>query len=106
MQVGRELKRSQRAPRRTGQTDHMFGIPDGGWSNGYVKRGLKPGRPPNSAWREQAPAEAPVPEVGRTSVDVDLRLTESDKNCIADVVTMLSEYRIPPRSTPANEAHP
>ena len=44
MQEGRELKRSQRAPRRTGQTDHMFGIPDGSVGNGYVKRGRKPGR--------------------------------------------------------------
>jgi hypothetical protein len=39
MQAGRELKRSQRAPRRTGQTNHMFGIPDGSVSNGYKKRG-------------------------------------------------------------------
>ena len=41
MQAGRELKRSQRAPRRTGQTNHMFGIPDGSVSNGYQKRGRK-----------------------------------------------------------------
>ncbi|WP_246700810.1 hypothetical protein [Rhizobium sp. PEPV16] len=26
------------AGRRTGQTDHMFGIPDGSVSNGYQKR--------------------------------------------------------------------
>ena len=39
MQAGRELKRSQRGPRRTGQTNHMFGIPDGSESNGYKKRG-------------------------------------------------------------------
>lgn len=44
MQEGRELKRSQHAPRRTGQTDHMFGIPDGSVGNGYVKRGRKSGR--------------------------------------------------------------
>jgi transposase len=106
MQVGRDLQRSKRGPRRTGQTDHMFGIPDGAESNGYVKRGRKPGRPPGYTRREQAPTEAPVPEVGRASVDVDLRLTESDRNRIADVVTLLSEYRIPPRSTPANEASP
>lgn len=105
MQVGRDLQRSRRGPRRTGQTDHMFGIPDGAESNGYVKRGRKPGRPPGYR-REQAPTEAPVPEVGRASVEVDLRLTESDENRIADVVTMLSEYRIPLRSTPANEASP
>jgi hypothetical protein len=42
MQAGRELKRSQRAPRRTGQTNHMFGIPDGSVSNGYQKRGRRP----------------------------------------------------------------
>ena len=42
IQAGRELKRSQHAPRRTGQTDHMFGIPDGSVGNGYVKRGRKP----------------------------------------------------------------
>jgi transposase len=41
MQAGREMKRSQRAPRRPGQTDHMFGIPDGSVSNGYQKRGRK-----------------------------------------------------------------
>jgi transposase len=44
MQAGRELTRSQHGPRRTGQTDHMFGIPDGSVSNGYQKRGRKPGR--------------------------------------------------------------
>jgi hypothetical protein len=44
MQEGRELKRSQHAPRRTGQSGHMFGIPDGSVGNGYVKRGRKPGR--------------------------------------------------------------
>ncbi len=40
----REVHRSQRAPRRTGQNNHLFGIPDGGLSNGYVKRGRKPGK--------------------------------------------------------------
>lgn len=40
-QAGRELKRSQHGPRRTGQTNHMFGIPDGSLSNGYQKRGRK-----------------------------------------------------------------
>jgi hypothetical protein len=40
MQAGRELKRSQRA-RRTGQTNHMFGIPDGSVSNGRQKRGRR-----------------------------------------------------------------
>lgn len=43
-QESREVHRSQHAPRRTGQEDHMFGIPDGSRSNGYVKRGRKPGR--------------------------------------------------------------
>lgn len=44
MQVGRDLQRSQHGPRRTGQANHMFGIPDGSQDNGYVKRGRKPGR--------------------------------------------------------------
>jgi len=43
MQAGRELKRSQRAPRRTGQTNHMFGIPDGSVSNGYQKQERRKG---------------------------------------------------------------
>jgi transposase len=61
MQAGRDLRRSQHAPGRTGQTDHMFGIPDGSVGNGYVKRGRKPGRrtdymndPAVNARREQA----------------------------------------------------
>ena len=44
MQAGREQQRSQSGPRRTGQTDHMFGIRDGSTANGYQKRGTKPGR--------------------------------------------------------------
>lgn len=44
MQASRELKRSQHGPRRTGQANHMFGIPDGSQANGYVKRGRKPGK--------------------------------------------------------------
>ncbi|ODR91792.1 hypothetical protein A8M32_08405 [Sinorhizobium alkalisoli] len=44
MQAGREQQRSKGGPRRTDQTDHMFGIPDGSQSNGYQKRGTKPGR--------------------------------------------------------------
>jgi hypothetical protein len=44
LQAGRELQRSKSGPRRTGQTDHMFGIPDGSQGNGYQKRGRKPGR--------------------------------------------------------------
>ncbi|WP_322886038.1 ISNCY family transposase (plasmid) [Sinorhizobium medicae] len=43
MQAGREQQRSKGGPRRTGQTDHMFGIRDGSQSNGYQKRGTKPG---------------------------------------------------------------
>ncbi|APG84618.1 transposase for insertion sequence IS1202 (plasmid) [Sinorhizobium americanum] len=43
-QAGREQQRSKGGPRRTGQTDHMFGIRDGSQSNGYQKRGTKPGR--------------------------------------------------------------
>lgn len=37
-QAERELGRSQHGPRRTGQTSHMFGLPDGSLSNGYQKR--------------------------------------------------------------------
>lgn len=70
-------------------------VPDGAESNDYVKRGRKHGRPPGCTRLEQAPTEAPAPEVGRAFVEVDLRLTESDKNRIADVVTKLSEYRDP-----------
>jgi hypothetical protein len=44
LQAGREQQRSKSGPRRTGQTDHMFGIRDGSTSNGYQKRGRKPGR--------------------------------------------------------------
>lgn len=44
MQEGRDLKRSKHGPRRTGQTNSMFEIPDGSQSNGYQKRGRKPGR--------------------------------------------------------------
>ncbi len=40
----RQVHRSQHAPRRTGQDNHMFGIPDGAVSDGYQKRGRKPGR--------------------------------------------------------------
>jgi len=65
MQEGRELKRSQ----RTGQTDHMFGIPDGSVGNGYVKRSRKPGRrtdfindPAVIARREQALARLAAAE--------------------------------------------
>ncbi|MBY3349101.1 ISNCY family transposase, partial [Rhizobium laguerreae] len=43
-QAGREQQRSKSGPRRTGQTDHMFGIRDGSTSNGYQKRGRKPGK--------------------------------------------------------------
>ncbi|GAB1582023.1 ISNCY family transposase [Phyllobacterium phragmitis] len=69
MQAGRELKRSQHGPRRTGQTDHMFGIPDGSVGNGYQKRGRKPGPrtdfvddPAVNARREQALARMKVVE--------------------------------------------
>ncbi len=44
MQEGRDLKRSKRGPRRTGQVNSMFDIPDGSQSNGYQKRGRKQGR--------------------------------------------------------------
>jgi len=44
LQVGREQQRSKGGPSRAGQTDHLFGIRDGSLSNGYQKRGTKPGR--------------------------------------------------------------
>ncbi len=67
MQAGREQQRS--GPRRTGQTDHMFGIRDGSQSNGYKKRGTKPGRrtdvmtdPAVKARRQQAIARMQAAE--------------------------------------------
>jgi len=72
MQAGRDLQRSQHGPRRTGQADHMFGIPDGSQSNGYVKLGRKPGRrtdfindPAVIARREQALARLAAAEASR-----------------------------------------
>jgi transposase len=69
MQSGRALQRSQSGPRRTGQANHMFGIPDGSQSNGYQKRGHKPGRrtdymndPAVIARREQALARMKAAE--------------------------------------------
>lgn len=69
MQAGRELTRSKSGPRRTGQANHMFGIPDGSVSNGYQKRGRKPGRkkdfvndPAVIARREQALARLAAAE--------------------------------------------
>ncbi|MDK1389525.1 hypothetical protein QN224_29530, partial [Sinorhizobium sp. 8-89] len=39
MQAGREQQRSNGGPRRTGQTDHMFGIRDGSQSKaGAIRR--------------------------------------------------------------------
>lgn len=43
MKAGREQQRSKGGPRRAGQTDHIFGVRDGSQSNGYQKRGRKPG---------------------------------------------------------------
>jgi hypothetical protein len=69
MQEDRDVQRSQHAPRRAGQEDHMFGIPDGSLSNGYQKRGCKPGRrtdfmndPAIIARREQALAKLAAAE--------------------------------------------
>lgn len=41
MQAGREQQRSKSGPRRTGQTNHMFGVRDGSATNGYQKRERK-----------------------------------------------------------------
>ncbi|MBN7807786.1 MULTISPECIES: ISNCY family transposase [Agrobacterium] len=69
MQAGREQQRSKGGPRRTGQTDHMFGIRDGSTANGYQKRGRKPGRrtdfmndPAVIAKREKALSKQPAVE--------------------------------------------
>ncbi len=69
IQAGRDLQRSQHGPRRTGQANHMFGIPDGSESNGYVKCSRKPGRrtdfmndPAVIARREQALARLAAAE--------------------------------------------
>lgn len=64
---------------------------DGAQSNGYVKRGRKPGRPPVPTGLSKHPLRRPYRKSGAPFADVDLRLTESDKNPIADVVTMLSD---------------
>ncbi len=69
MQAEREQQRSRSGPRRTGQTDHMFGIRDGSTANGYQKRGRKPGRrtdfmndPEVIAKREKALMRQPAAE--------------------------------------------
>jgi hypothetical protein len=69
LQAGRELQRSKSGPRRTGQTNHMFGIPDGSTANGYQKRGRKPGPrtdfmndPDVIAKREKALSKQPAAE--------------------------------------------
>lgn len=111
MQAGRELHRSQRGPRRTGQTNHMFGIPDGSQSNGYVKRGRKPGRkadftkdPAVVVRREQAFARMPAAKVESQAIKVDLTLTESDRHRIADVLAVLDEFPINRKTQPTTEA--
>lgn len=69
IQEGRDLQRSKRGPRRTGQTNGMLEIPDGSQSNGYQKRGRKPGRrtdlmndPDVIAKREKALTRQPAAE--------------------------------------------
>ncbi|TCQ70231.1 hypothetical protein EDF68_1411, partial [Ochrobactrum sp. BH3] len=67
MQAGREQQRSKSGPRRTGQANHMFGIPDGSVGNGYQKRERKSrtaymSDPAVIARREQALLRQPAPE--------------------------------------------
>ena len=67
MQAGREQQRSKSGPRRTGQANHMFGIPDGSVGNGYQKRERKSrtaymNEPDVIARREQALLRQPAPE--------------------------------------------
>ncbi|MFI3904483.1 ISNCY family transposase [Ochrobactrum sp. S1502_03] len=67
MQAGREQQRSKHGLRRTGQTNHMFGIPDGSTANGYQKRERKSrtaymNDPAVIARREQALLRQPAPE--------------------------------------------
>jgi hypothetical protein len=71
----------------------MFGIPDGAQSNGYVKRDRKPGRQAGSVTRrEQASTKVAAPE-DSSPAKVDLRLTESDKLRVADVIALLDGTR-------------
>lgn len=67
MQAGREQQRSKSGPRRTGQTDHMFGVRDGSTANGYQKRERKSrtaymNYPAVIARREQALLRQPAQE--------------------------------------------
>ena len=67
MQAGREQQRSKSGPRRTGQTDHMFGVRDGSTANGYQKRERKSrtaymNDPAVIARREQALLRQPAQE--------------------------------------------
>jgi hypothetical protein len=108
MQAGRDLQRSQRGPRRTGQTNHMFGIPDGSQSNGYVKRGRKPSKTPETpavtAEREQAPPGLATAKIESQAVKVDLTLTENDRGRIADVLAMLDEFPINRKTQSSEQA--
>lgn len=101
MQAGRDLQRSQRGPRRTGQTNHMFGIPDGSQSNGYVKRGRKPGKktgftkdPAVIARRDQALSRMAAAKGESPNVKVGMADAERDTRCIADILAMLDEFPI------------
>lgn len=103
MQEGRELKRSQRAPRRTGQSGHMFGVPDGNVSNGYVKRGRKPGRrtdfvndPAVNARREQALAR--MAAAAPTLTGVDRAAPGSGNDRLDEVLAFLAENNQPEAS--------
>ncbi|MBX8814681.1 ISNCY family transposase, partial [Ochrobactrum sp. MR34] len=60
-------QRSKSGPRRTGQANHMFGIPDGSVGNGYQKRERKSrtaymSDPAVIARREQALLRQSAPE--------------------------------------------
>lgn len=76
LQVGREQQRSKGGPSRAGQTDHLFGIRDGSLSNGYQKRGTKPGRktdvtkdPVVMARRQQALARQSILPLAPSAAD-------------------------------------
>lgn len=89
----------------------MFGIPDGSQSNGYVKRGRKPGKkadftndPAVIARREQALARMTAAKGESPNVKVDMADAESDSRRIADILAMLDEFPINRKPQPSTEA--
>jgi hypothetical protein len=100
----------QRGPRRTGQTNHMFGIPDGSQSNGYVKRGRKTKKtdftrdPAIIARREQALARMAAAKGESPNVKVGMADAERDTRRIGEILAMLAEFPINQTPQPIKEA--